>query len=67
MNVERPGLVCNVDITDVILPSDAEYQMAFHAKAVFYPGILSTHGPCLCCMQKGGENKCLVCSDLYGL
>jgi len=61
------SLICNVDITDVILPSDAEYLMlTFHVKALKDLGIFSMHGPWLCWIQKGGENKCLVCPDLDG-
>jgi len=59
------SLVCNIDITDVILLYDAEYlTLTFHEKALKDPGFSSTHGPCLCCIQKGGENKCLVCPYL---
>jgi len=54
------SLVCNIDIKVVILPSDDEYMtLTFHLKALKDPGIFSTHGPCLCCVQKCGENKCL--------
>jgi len=50
---------------DVILPSDIKYLMlTFYVKALKYPGIFSTHGPCLCCVQKGGENKCLYAQIL---
>jgi len=62
------SLVCNVDITDAILPSDAEYLMlTFHVKALQHPCIFSMHGPCLCYGQKDGENKCFVCPDLDDL
>jgi len=66
-NWRETSLVCSFDITDMILPSDAEYlTLTFHVKPLNDPGIFSTHGPCLCCLQKGGENKCLVCPDLDG-
>jgi len=39
------SLVCNVDITAVMLPSDGEYQMlTFHMKALKDHGFFSTHG-----------------------
>jgi len=61
------SLVCSIDITDMILPSDAEYlTLTFHVKALKGPGIFSTHSPCLCCAQNCGENKYLVCPDLDG-
>jgi len=45
---KETSLVCNVDITDVILPSDAEYLMlTFYVKALKDPGIFSMHGPLL--------------------
>jgi len=52
------SLVCKFDITDVILPSDAEISCES------FQGIFSMHVPCICCIQKSGENKCLVCPDL---
>jgi len=61
------SLVCNIDIMDVILSSDAEYLMlTFCAKAHKDTGIFSTHSPRLRCIQKGGENKCLVCLNPDG-
>jgi len=61
------SLVCSFNVTGVILPSDDEYLMlTFHVTALEDPGIFSMHGPCLCCVQKSGENRCLVCPDLDG-
>jgi len=61
------SLVCKVDITDVILPSVAEYlTLTIHMKAIKDPGISSAHGPRLCCIQKGAEYKCFVRPDLDG-
>jgi len=52
---------------DVVLPSDDEHlTLTFHVNALNDPGIFSTYSPCLCCIQKGGKNECLVCPDLDG-
>jgi len=59
------SLVCNIDITDMILPSDAEYLMlTFHMKALKDPGIFSMHGP-LSLLRTAGWREQVPCKSGY--
>jgi len=63
------SLVCNLHIMVVILPLefDAKYlTLIVYVKTLEDTGIFSIHAPCLCCVQKRGENQCPVCPDLDG-
>jgi len=64
-NRRETSLVCNVDITEVILLSDAKQMMlTFHVKALKDPISSACMVHVSDCIQKGGENKCPVCPNL---
>jgi len=50
----KDGQVCDFDITDVVLLSDADYMtLTFHMETL----ILGAHSPCLCSIQKRERGK----------